>query len=158
MDGMFVRRARADDDDRRALAMLRRRWTEEDAGGAIDDDGFEDRAIEWLVANESHRLWWLAELDSRAIGFVTVIPLERMPQPGRGLTGWGYVHHFFVVPEHRNGGAGRRLLEAVVDEAATRGWERLLLHPRDRSRPFYERAGFVVADRWLVRPIDANLR
>lgn len=154
MDQLVVRRARPDDADRRALAALRRRWTEEDAGGPVVDDQFESRAVAWMVANESHRLAWLAEVGRGPVGFVTAVPLERMPQPGRTPSAWAYVHHCFVVPEQRDAGVGRRLLDAVVADGRALGWERLLLHPRDRSRPFYERAGFVVADQWLVRSID----
>jgi GNAT superfamily N-acetyltransferase len=153
-----VRRVRAEDTDRRAVAALRRRWTEEDAGSAVDDAGYEDRAVQWMEANESHRLAWLALLDRRPVGFLTAVPLERMPQPGRPIGAWAYVHHFFVVPEHRDAGVGRQLLDAVVDEARHRGWERLLLHPRQRALRFYERAGFVTADRWLVLEVTAGGR
>jgi GNAT superfamily N-acetyltransferase len=144
------------DGDRRAVAILRRRWSEEDAGGPIDDPGYEDRAAGWIEAHQSHRLLWLAEREGRPIGFVTAVPLDRLPQPGTGPTSWAYVHHLFVVAEQRDLGVGRLLLDAVVAEGEVLGWERLLLHPRDRSRPFYERAGFVTADRWLVRPLGPS--
>jgi GNAT superfamily N-acetyltransferase len=146
-----VRRALDDDADRLALAGLRRRWEEEDAGAPIDDPGFEDRAVAWLAANWSHRIAWLAELDGVAVGLVTVVVLDRMPQPGRPDSGWGYVHHFFVVPEQRSSGIGAQLMAAVVAEAESRGWAQLLLNPRPRSRPFYARAGFVPADQLVVR-------
>ncbi len=146
----MIRRAEATDADRRALAAVRRRWTEEDDGGPIDDPGFEDRAVEWIAANESHRVAWLAELGGDPVGMLTVIVAERMPQPGRPDSGWGYVHHLVVHPDHRSQGIGAALIDAVVVEAITRGWSQLLLHPRPRSVPFYERAGFVPAD-LLVR-------
>lgn len=137
--------------DRAALAALRRRWSEEDAGSPIEDPGFEERAAAWIEANESHRLAWLAEDGGQPVGFVTAIVVERMPTPGSPDSGWGYVHHLFVVPERRSSGVGARLLAAVVAEARARGWEQLLLRPRPRSRPFYERAGFIAGgDRFLV--------
>ena len=146
-----VRRARDDDGDRRALAGLRRQWDEEDAGTAIEDPGFEDRAVAWLATNWSHRLAWLAELDGVPVGLVTVVILDRMPQPGRPDSGWGYVHHFFVGPDHRSTGIGAQLMAAAITEAESRNWKQLILHPRPRSRPFYERAGFEPADHLLVR-------
>lgn len=146
----MIRRAEATDEDRRALAAVRRRWTEEDDGGPIDDPGFEDRAVEWIAANESHRLGWLAELGGAPVGMLTVIIAQRMPQPGRPDSGWGYVHHLVVDPDHRSRGIGAALMDAAVAEARARGWSQLLLHPRPRSVPFYERAGFVPAD-LLVR-------
>ena len=143
----------ATDEDRRALALVRRGWTEEDDGGAIDDPGFEARAVAWIEDNEAHRLAWLAWDDGTPIGMVVVIVFERMPQPGQADSGWGYVHHLVVLPSHRDRGIGAQLLDAVVDEAERRGWDRLLLHPRERSIPFYERAGFVPGDMFLVREL-----
>lgn len=145
-----IRRVEATDADRRALARVRRRWAEEDHGGPIDDPGYEDRAVEWIADNESHRLGWLAEVDGVAVGMLTVIVVERMPTPGPPPGGWGYVHHFVVDPAHRDRGLGAALMDAAIGEAEARGWSQLVLHPRPRSVPFYERAGFVPAD-LLVR-------
>jgi hypothetical protein len=47
------------------------------------------------------------------------------------------------------------LLDAVVAEARARGWGQLVLHPRLRSRPFYERGGFLDAgDQFLVNRLS----
>jgi len=154
--GRVVVRGIVDDDrDRRAMARLRRQWAEEDDGGQIDDPGYEARAVRWIAENRSHRLAWLAEVDGAPVGLVTVVVVDRMPQPGRPDSGWGYVHHFFVAPEHRGKGIGRRLMDAVVHAAADRGWAQLVLHPRTRSRSFYRRAGFTTADHLMVRCLDA---
>jgi GNAT superfamily N-acetyltransferase len=148
---VVVRRAGEGDD--LALACLRRAWAQEDAGGPIDDPGFEERAVAWLQANRSHRIAFLAELDAEPVGLLTVVVVERMPQPGRADSGWGYVHHFFVRPGQRSAGIGRALMRAAVADARSRGWQQLVLHPRPKSRPFYERAGFVPAD-LVVLPLD----
>ena len=135
MGEVRVRRAMAVDADRRALASMRRAWAEEDAGGPIDDPGFEGRAVAWVAANESHRLCWLAEDGVATVGLVTVVVVDRMPQPGRPDSGWGYVHHFFVVPERRSKGIGRLLIDAAIAEADARGWQQLLLNPRPPVPP-----------------------
>lgn len=135
------------------MAAMRRAWAEEDAGGPIDDPGFEARAVAWIAANESHRLCWLAEDGGEVVGLVTVVVVDRMPEPGRPDSGWGYVHHFFVVPGRRSEGTGRRLIDAAIADADARGWEQLLLNPRPRSRPFYERAGFEPAAHLLIRRV-----
>ena len=80
-----MRRAEQTDRDRRALAAVRRMWREEDAGGPVDDPGYEDRAVAWIEANASHRIGWLAEVDGRPVGMLTVIIVERMPQPATFL-------------------------------------------------------------------------
>jgi GNAT superfamily N-acetyltransferase len=153
-----IRAASASDEDRRALALVRRRWTEEDDGGPIDDPTFEARAVDWIERNQSHRLGWLAWDDDVPVGMIVAIIFERMPQPGRDDSGWGYVHHLVVLPSYRDQGIGGRLLSAVVEEAERRGWDRLLLHPRERSIPFYERAGFVPGDMFLVRELRPTPR
>jgi GNAT superfamily N-acetyltransferase len=144
--------AEGTDADRRTMAGIRRRWREEDLGGPVDDPGFEDRAAAWIEANASHRLGWLAELDGEAVGMLTMIIVERMPIPGVGLEGWGYVHHFVVDPAHRNQGIGKALMDAAAEEGRARGWRQLVLHPRERSVPFYLREGFEPSD-LLVRKL-----
>jgi GNAT superfamily N-acetyltransferase len=153
--GAVIRRAAGTDADRRALASVRRRWAEEDAGGPIEDPGYEDRAVAWLEANESHRIGWVAEVDGDVVGILTMVIVERMPQPGIPTNGWGYVHHFVVDPDRRGEGIGAELMDAAVGEAQARGWSQLVLHPRERSVPFYEREGFEAAD-LMVRHLAAE--
>ena len=52
-----------------------------------------------------------------------------------------YVSNLYVTPGAR-GGAGTRLLQAVVDRAAAEGVDRVVLWPSERSRTLYERFGF----------------
>jgi putative acetyltransferase len=57
----------------------------------------------------------------------------------------GEVRKMFLLPEARGQGAGRALLDAVLDAARSRGLERLTLTTRrryDRAIRLYERAGF----------------
>jgi GNAT superfamily N-acetyltransferase len=144
--GVVVRRAEPVAADRSTLARLRRHWAEEDAGGAIADPAYEARAVAWIEANETHRLAWIAELDDVAAGMLTVVVVERMPEPGTPTSGWGYLHHFFVEPRHRSQGVGAALLSEAISDAAERGWSQLVLHPRPRSVSLYARAGFEPAD------------
>lgn len=54
----------------------------------------------------------------------------------------GWVANTYVRPADRSQGIGRVLLDAAVEHARTRRLERLIVHPTERSRPFYRRAGF----------------
>jgi putative acetyltransferase len=57
----------------------------------------------------------------------------------------GEVRKMFLLPEARGQGAGRALLDAVLDAARARGLERLTLTTRSRyghAIRLYERAGF----------------
>ncbi|MGH2357481.1 MAG: GNAT family N-acetyltransferase, partial [Candidatus Limnocylindria bacterium] len=65
------------------------------------------------------------------------------PRPIRRSNSLGYVTSVYVAPEWRNGGLGSRLLAAAVADARETGHASLFLWPRERSIPFYRRAGFV---------------
>jgi GNAT superfamily N-acetyltransferase len=144
----WIRRAGASDVS--ALAALRRAWTDEDAGAAVGDDGFEARFAEWFAAEtEAGSPMWLAIEDGRPVGMATLRLVNRMPEPGSPSDRWGYVGHVYVVPASRNAGVGVELMAALISWSRAEGLTRLVLHPRERSVPFYERLGFRPAD--LVR-------
>jgi GNAT superfamily N-acetyltransferase len=77
-----------------------------------------------------------------------------MPEPGSPSDRWGYVGHVYVVPAERSRGVGAALMEALLAWSRSEGLKRLILHPRERSVPFYERLGFRDADllRLRLRP------
>lgn len=139
----------ADGADRGALAALRRRSREED-GGPIDDDGFEERWLEWFDRERAQRVFFVAEVDGRPVGMTNLLVFERMPVPGRPAGQWGYLANMYVMAEHRDGGIGSALLDHLLDHARALGLVRVVLSPTVRSIPFYERAGFRPADELLV--------
>jgi GNAT superfamily N-acetyltransferase len=134
------------DADVATIAALRRAWTEEDAGGPIADPGYERAFAAWWATESAHRRHWVAEVAGEVVGMASVVEMRRMPQPGRPPRPWGYVHHVFVLVSHRDAGVGAALLEHLIGECRAAGYTRLVLHPRDRSWPFYERLGFRPAD------------
>ena len=79
---------------------------------------------------------WVAELDGRAVGAVTLRDL------GGGLARLG---HLALMPEARGSGAGRGLFEAVIEAARAAGYERVELVTFSdlvAAREIYRRAGF----------------
>jgi GNAT superfamily N-acetyltransferase len=79
---------------------------------------------------------WIAELDGRAVGGVTLRDL------GHGLARLG---HLALRPEVRGTGAGRRLFLTVVEAARAAGYERIeLMTFTDlvAAREIYRRGGF----------------
>ena len=79
---------------------------------------------------------WIAELDGRAVGGITLRNL------GHGLARLG---HLALCPEARGSGAGQRLVDTVVDAARAAGYERLeLMTFTDlaAARAIYRRGGF----------------
>lgn len=146
---MIVRRAT--DADLASVALLRRLWNEED-NGPVTDPEFDAAFEQWWQEERSRRVFWLAETD-RPIGFLNIVIFSRMPRPGQQPSRWGYISNVFVVPEHRDSGVGRQLLDAAVAHADENGFARVVLAPSTRSIPFYRRAGFGDADSLLLREL-----
>ena len=139
--GILVRIA--DDGDLAALATLRRAWNEENAGAPIEDHGFDVAFGAWWEAERASRTFFVVECDGVAAGMANVKRYDRMPVAGRSSAGWwGYVGNVFVLPEYRNAGVGRILMEELISWSASVGMEHLRLAPSGRSWPFYERLGF----------------
>jgi GNAT superfamily N-acetyltransferase len=132
----------ATDGDAAAIRALRHAWTEEDAGDRIDDRAYAAVFDEWWRAERSRRRYWIAEVDGAAVGMVSVVTMTRMPRPGVPTRPWGYVHNLVVLPSHRGSGIGVELMTAAADACRADGYEHLLLHPRPRAVPFYERLGY----------------
>jgi ribosomal protein S18 acetylase RimI-like enzyme len=79
---------------------------------------------------------WIAELDGRAAGAITLRDL------GGGLARLG---HLALQPEARGSGAGRRLVETVLMAARAAGYERIELVTFSElaaARGLYREAGF----------------
>jgi GNAT superfamily N-acetyltransferase len=79
---------------------------------------------------------WLAELDGSVLGGVTLRDL------GGGLARLG---HLALMPEARGTGAGRQLIQSVIDAARAAGYERIELltfSALTAARDLYRRAGF----------------
>jgi N-acetylglutamate synthase-like GNAT family acetyltransferase len=79
---------------------------------------------------------WMAEQGGAVVGGVTLRDL------GGGLARLG---HLALQPEARGAGAGRRLVQSVVDAARAAGYERvelLTFSALTDARELYRRAGF----------------
>jgi len=109
----------------------------------------ELRRSGWPGAGEG---LWLAELDGRVVGGVTLRDL------GGGLARLG---HLALRPEARGTGSGRRLVEVVLDAARTADYDRIELmtfSALTAARELYRRTGFQMTSsdrtvRW-GRPMD----
>jgi GNAT superfamily N-acetyltransferase len=72
-----------------------------------------------------------------------------------------YLEDLFVAPAARGGGAGRALIDGLLELARSRGWEKLYWHTRDdnaRARALYD--SFGPADgfvRYVVRADGPNV-
>jgi GNAT superfamily N-acetyltransferase len=140
-----------------AVAGLRRAWTEEQVGRPIQDDAFDAALAEWVQREADQRMTWVAIADMTVVGMLNMLVVTRMPRPrDDGVRGpprqWGYVANVFVLATHRNRGLGAALMAVATRFADESEFARLVLSPSERSRRFYERAGFRPATDLLLRP------
>jgi GNAT superfamily N-acetyltransferase len=89
--------------------------------------------------------------DATGIGdgrLLTIVARDSGGSPLAGAFGWTWagtchLRYLYVVPELRRSGLGTQLMEAVEDEALTRGCRQVVLETYDFQAPeFYRRRGF----------------
>ena len=148
-----IRRATFEDADE--LARLRWEFRVE-AGTPVTRDydefleEFRAFAADAFADGGSWRAW-VAEEDGRLVGCAWLQIVAKVPHPSRTLTERpiAYVTNMYVDPDHRNSGLGRGLLDRALEYAREREVDGVMLWPSERSRPFYERAGFGPGWLWL---------
>jgi GNAT superfamily N-acetyltransferase len=139
--------------DGAAVAALRAVWTFE-WRGEVADDAYPERFAAWWAEEGARRLTWLAWAGGEPVGMVNLTVFDRMPAPGRTPSQWGYLGNAFVLPAWRSRGIGTALLTALLDHARAERFTRIVLHPSERSLPFYQRAGFGPATSLLVAELE----
>lgn len=98
---------------------------------AIERDVEDARAYHLLAWDGPH-----------AVGTGRLIELDEAPggRPGR----WGQIGRMAVLTANRSHGVGRRVLEALEEEARRRGLRGIKIHAQVHAMPFYEKAGYRV--------------
>jgi GNAT superfamily N-acetyltransferase len=146
-----VRRATADDTP--TLARFRYAFRASRHAATESEAQFIARCAEWMRARlgpDAHWRVWLLEQHGQPIGNIWLQTVEKIPNPGAESEAYGYISNFFVLPEHRNGGAGTMLLEAALAECRRLRVAAVFLWPSDESRPLYRRHGFAPAEQMYL--------
>jgi len=131
-----VRAARPEDEDR-LLEIDRATWGPMTGPAPAPSLGpfFNERTLPENVL--------VAEVDGRVVGWGKI----EHPTPLPASDHVWHVTGLAVDPEYEGRGAGRALVEALVEEARSRGGRRITLRvfaPNERARRLYERCGFEV--------------
>ncbi|MGL6236902.1 MAG: GNAT family N-acetyltransferase [Segniliparus sp.] len=134
------------------VAVLRWAWALERAGEEVaqtePDQAFIADVARWMSSDA--RAVWTVQTDGRVAGMVCLTEFRRMPSPVPMASGcWGYLGHLYVRAEFRDRGMGAQLVAAVLAEARSRNYSKVVLSPTEESIPLYERSGFR-ADRGLM--------
>lgn len=123
-----------------------RAYYEED--GLVYRDDRQSRALEILVAGDRLAKAWLIDVEDVTAGYVVITMSFSIETGGRD----GFIDEFFIKPELRNHGLGRRVLDLVDEEARMQGLGRMYLEVEHGNRAIrlYRRAGYRDHERYLL--------
>jgi GNAT superfamily N-acetyltransferase len=133
--------------DSNALAELRYRFRAE-AGSAMETKSrFVRRCAAWMKKRlrSSSRSWrcWVLHDGKQLLGHVCVQLFEKMPNPVKDEPELhAYVTNFYVIPEMRSHGFGKRLLDKALSWCHAQKTDAIILWATAESRSLYRRCGF----------------
>ena len=134
--------------DSRALADLRYRFRTETEPATETKPRFLRRCTSWMkkrFCSGSYR-WrcWVLDDGKQLLGHVCVQLFEKIPNPVNDEPELhAYVTNFYVVPEMRSQGLGKRLLNKALSWCRARGTDAVILWTTPGSKSLYRRCGFV---------------
>ena len=147
--GLEIRLARPEEMEA-ASALIRAAYAE--YAEAMGDERWQRyMANANQVMNSAGTELLVAEQDGRLIGAVTYYP------PGESSVGqgwpaeWAGIRLLGVTPDARGTGAGRALIQALIERAREQGATAIALHTTERmivARGMYERMGFERDERY----------
>ena len=143
-------------DDASALAALRYEFRASNKPAVERAEEFLPRCVKWMrahLADDARWRVWVLDQAGEVVGNVWLQLVEKLPNPNVDRELHGYITNFYVRPEHRNGGAGSRMLRAVLDECERSDVDTVFLWPTERSRPLYERHGFIPGNGILAQDL-----
>src|ERR1700758_897805 len=133
--------------DCRALAEMRYRFRAETGSVTETKSRFLRRCTWWMRKRfrSGSRPWrcWVADDGKRLLGHVCVHLIEKMPNPVNEPELHAYLTNFYVVPEMRDHGLGKKLLNEALSWCQSRETDAVILWATVASRPLYRRCGLV---------------
>lgn len=102
-----------------------------------------------LILEDTNAVVLVAVIEKKVVGMATV---QRAVSTAIG--GYvGLIEDVVVTQNYRNIGIGSRLIQAIIDEADRRGWDRLTLGVDKRNEKavsFYQQYGFTISNMGLM--------
>ena len=137
--------------DSRALADLRYRFRTETGSATETKSRFLSRCTSWMRkrfrSGSSPWRCWVLDDGEQLLGHVCVQLFEKIPNPVNERELHAYVTNFYVVPEMRSHGLGKRLLNKGLSWCRARGTDAVILWATPESRSLYRRCG-------LAEPVE----
>jgi GNAT superfamily N-acetyltransferase len=150
MTRVRIRLAKSTDCD--ALAELRYQFRGETEPATEIKSRFLRRCIPWMTerfrAGSSPWRCWVLDDGKQLLGHVCVQLFEKIPNPVNDEPELhAYVTNFYILPEMRSQGLGKRLLNKALSWCRAQGTDAVILWATPGSESLYRRCGF-------VRPTD----
>ena len=145
MGRVCIRLARSNDSN--ALAELRYQFRAEAGSATENKSRFVRRCASWMKKRlrSGSRPWrcWVLDDGKRLLGHVCVQLFEKLPNPVEDeLELHAYVTNFYVIPEMRSQGFGKRLLDKALSWCRAHETDAVILWATPESRSLYRRCGF----------------
>lgn len=133
--------------DWNALAEMRYRFRAELGSPTEPKSRFVRRCTSWMQKRFGSRssAWrcWVIEDGKQLLGHVCVELFEKMPNPVNEPELHAYVTNFYVVPEKRDQGLGKKLLEKALSWSRDQGADAVILWASPGSKSLYRRCGLL---------------
>jgi len=139
----------ASESDAAILARLRLELRSASHEVVENEQEFLERCESWMnerLRRGSYWQCWIAEREATVLGAVWAQLIEKIPNPVAEPEYHVYLTNFYVREKYRGEGVGSRLLEAVLEWSKSKNAEKVILWPTERSKTFYLRHGFLLAD------------
>ena len=145
-----IRVARSSDSS--ALAELRYQFRAEAGSATEPKSRFVRRCASWMKNrfDSGSRPWrcWVLDDGRQLLGHVCVQLFEKLPNPVKNEPELhAYITNFYVIPEKRSQGFGRKLLDKALSWCRLQGTDAIILWATPESRSLYRRCG-------LTEPAD----
>ena len=139
-----IRLARSSDCS--ALAELRYEFRAEVGSPTETKSRFVRRCTSWMKnafgADSSAWRCWVIDDGKELLGHVCVQLFEKMPNPVNEPEAHAYLTNFYVVPEMRGRGLGRKLLNKALFWCRAQDVDAVILWATAESKSLYRRCGF----------------
>src|SRR6267378_932638 len=134
--------------DWNALAEMRYRFRVEVGSPTETKSRFVRRCTSWMKkafgADSSAWRCWVIDDGKQLLGHVCVQLFEKIPNPVKDEPELhAYVTNFYVIPEMRSQGFGKRLLHKALSWCRAQGTDAIILWASPGSRSLYRRCGLV---------------
>jgi GNAT superfamily N-acetyltransferase len=131
--------------DWNALAEMRYRFRTEVGSPTESKSRFVRRCALWMkkAFDANSRAWrcWVIDDGKQLLGHICVQLFEKMPNPVNESEAHAYLTNFYVVPEIRGRGLGRKLLNKALSWCRAKGVDAVILWATAESKSLYRRCG-----------------